>query len=150
MSERIIRLIDDPPQEVFDAIEDVLDAYQVEYRVETIDLAAQNSNGAGQAPRFVYPRKGTQRWIILMAIRDSASRGMTREELGSFMQKSGIKMAKGSLEARVWELGPKNLGYIKPSGKQRRTSSNVYVEVLVLSDAGKAAIRQHEDSEAGR
>ena len=153
MSERIIRLLDDAPQAVYDDIEDVLDKHGVQYRVEEVKYADPSANGSApfvkdsatskKAAKLVFPRTGTQRYRVLMAIADSGDRGMTRDEIWKLMQASHKKMAEGALDARVWELGPKNLGYVEPNGKLRATPSGASAEVLVVSAAGKAAIRQH-------
>jgi hypothetical protein len=102
--------------------------------------------GSKSAAKFNYPRSGSQRHRILIAIYKSGERGMTRDEVWAKMQKDGgkKKMAEGAIDARVWELGPKNMGYIAPNGHYRDTPSGSQAEVLVLTEKGLAAIRKYD------
>lgn len=85
----------------------------------------------------IYPRTGSQRYRILMAIRQAGDHGLTAHETA---EATGILYR--SVTPRIGEL--KNGGWVRANGKTRRSDMNMQVEVLVLTPKAIQWIEEKE------
>lgn len=79
-----------------------------------------------QAAYDNYPRSGSQRYRVLMALMGTGN-GMTRDELAR-----SLELPDSSVDARVWEL--KRGGWIAESGLTRETAQGSQANLLFIPD----------------
>jgi hypothetical protein len=147
-----LRIVGELPQEVRDSLEDLLDEAGVEWSLENLPDPGKDkslpynkgSKTSKAAAKVAYPRAGTHRWHVMWAFAQAGERGLTRDEVYAIMKRKIPKMKKSGLDARVWELGERNLGYITPNGKMRPTNTGSQAEVLILSASGAEAMKKFE------
>lgn len=101
--------------------------------------AVRDSDTSKRAALLNAPRAGTQRWRVLMIFARHGPYGATRDEVWAQLRVEG-GVGEGAVDARVWELGPRNGGFIEPNGEERRTPAGGMAEVLVLTEKGRAAV----------
>lgn len=97
----------------------------VELNLEGAGQARSTDPGTAKAAAAIKITRGTQRWKVLEAIRNSGAHGATSHELEDL---TGIRYA--SLTPRIGEL--KRGGFIKATERTRRGRYNVEQEVLVV------------------
>lgn len=137
------------PDNAMELVEDFLDERKIDYR--EIPNADENMLGPSndkdtskKAAEFNYPRSGTQRHRVLMALAEAGEHGLTRDEICEWLQKRRRKkISESAIDARVWEL-EKKMGYIEPTGRARMTQTGALAEVLTISRLGALMISQNE------
>lgn len=99
---------------------------------------SKDSETSRQAALQNYPKSGTQRHKVLVAIGRSGAYGRTRDELAS-----ELGLPDSGTDARVWEL--LRGGFVREDGdRTRETQAKAQASVLVLTDKG---IREFNDVE---
>lgn len=91
---------------------------------------ARDSAASRQAALDNYPRAGTQRHMIVAALRNAEESGHTREELSG-----ETEIVLQAVCARVSELVER--GWVQESGASRATRQKSPAGVLVLTDAAR-------------
>lgn len=94
---------------------------------------ARGSAASRLAALDAYPRQGTQRHLIVSALRMADGSGHTREELGE-----ETEIVLQAVCARVAELIER--GWIRESGASRLTRQKSAAGVLVLTEVARAEL----------
>lgn len=133
------------PSHVLAAVEDVLTAAQVNYHVEDQDPTV-NAPGAfrrtdpstsKRAAGEQFPRSGSQRYRVLMAIINAGWQGATATQIE---EKTGIPFR--SLTPRIGEL--KRGGWVKAAGFTRTGSMGAQQEAVIVTQKALDWKREHD------
>jgi hypothetical protein len=120
-------------------IQDLVDAFGPEGNPKgnAVGPYSRESETSRLAALRVYPKSGSQRWKVLIAIARAGERGMTRDELGEY-----LRLPDSSVDGRVWELKQGN--WIDESDQKRKTRYGSLAAALVLVPGAEKKIAQAE------
>lgn len=99
-----------------------------------------HSKTSRQAAIDNYPRQGSQREKVLRYVVGCGDSGATREEIAADMA-----MTESSVRPRIVEL--LDGGYVKASGRTRKTARKNAAEILVATDHGRDEYRLRHSSD---
>lgn len=98
---------------------------------------SKDSETSRKAALDNYPRSGSQRHRVLLALASAENKGMTRDELA---QK--LSLPDSSVDGRCWELIRGE--WAVKTGETRKTQHGSDADVLTLTQKGWDAVRQKE------
>ena len=104
------------------------------------DLApfARKSEASRDAALQNYPKGGSQRERVLLAVARAGPHGATRDELAQLLD-----LGDSTVDARVWEL--KRGGFVADTELQRETSQGGKASVLILSEKARVVLGHEMD-----
>lgn len=95
---------------------------------------ARQSDASRDAALENYPKAGSQRERVLMAVAKTSGHGVTRDELAQLLE-----LGDSTVDARVWEL--KRGGFVRDEPeRQRDTRQGGKANVLVLTDKARLVL----------
>lgn len=86
-----------------------------------------------------YPRSGTQREQVLLAVAAAGPLGTTSDEISTRMS-----LNLYSVKPRLIEL--REGGWVEQNGRTRRSRAGSQVDVYVATEKGRAAVKERHDS----
>lgn len=111
-----------------------------DYEPDTNHLGSWNKGSidtARQAALSNYPRSGSQRHRVLVAIVAAGERGLTREETSR-----QLNLPDSGTDGRVLEL--KQGGWVEDTERRRKTERNCDAAVVVATAKGREWVRKKE------